>query len=306
LHYKILILYRITLTLLYTSCRRLALKTMSAFAINRRGKSACPQNLHKKVSDLDLPRHGSRTKLTKSQINAKKIKRELTRDHVGEILNPGAIKTKFVLKTNHIKGNAKLIKTLESARVNRQLAKENADLIEKEKEKFKMPRFVAVPSSDLIPNVFTRDEERRKYKEKRNLEIEQKKKEATAAKRAASEDLSIVIQERNKIVEEYTSPKRITLKTREVLLGNHLTVAVAETKKADSNAYRAPSHKGPRGPEYAVRGRGDATSPRRPQTAPSRRRKKKIQKLPEHLNVPCWWANQASAWELLHVGEEGC
>ena len=276
---------------------------MSAFAVNKRGSSSVRYKQPRKAPIV----YSTKKRLTGSQLDAKTIKKRMVKDEVGTLLNPNAIKTKFHKSTNHIQKNNHLIKILATARTNKQWQQAEEKRKEKEKGYFQMPRFIATPSKQLVPDVLSRDQQRKEYNIVRDYEIEENNKVLAAAQRATSEDLAFVTKERNQVVADYTSPKKATLKTKEVLLGNHLTVTIAGSRKAQGTAYQAPSHKGPRAAEFPMRGREKvATSPRRPRTAPSKRQKKKIQTLPEHLNVPCWWSNQASAWELLHVGEEGC
>ena len=258
------------------------------------------------MSDLGLPRNG-KPRLRGAALEGAIIKKNLTKDTVGEILNPGALKKKWRQEKNHSKDNKQLIKALETARTNKELAAEQNTLESKAKDRFIMPRFTVVPGSGLVPNVTQRDLAREEYHIVRDHEIQQQKQRWSDTQRTTSATLAATTEERNKVVAQYTATHKrpAALTTREVLKGKHL-VLIAGTRQAKTQAYQAPSHKGPRGPEYAVRGRGDASSPRRPRTAPSKRQKKKIERLPEHQNVPCWWSNQASAWELLHVGEEGC
>ena len=109
----------------------------------------------------------------------------MSRDQVGELLNPNAIKTKFHKRTNHIQKNNQLIKILATARTNKELQQAEEKRKEKEKGYFQMPRFIATPSKKLVPDVLSRDQQRKEYKIVRDCEIEENNK-ALAAGNASS------------------------------------------------------------------------------------------------------------------------
>jgi hypothetical protein len=276
---------------------------MSSFLVNKRGCSACPDSASspRKVSDYGLPRNG-KARLKGAQLDGVKIAKKLKKDTVGEILNPGALKAKWKQSKNHKKENRLVIKALQTARYNKDLETEKERMDKSFKGKFKMPRFIAVPSTDLVPNTIQRDDDRKIYQDQRDEEIKQANALKNQQQRTDSETLALNTEQRNQVVSSLTKRRKPKIPTKEVVLG-HSKVIIPTIKVAVSHAYQAPSTKGPRGKEYSVRGRNDSKTLIRPQTAPTKRIRSKLK---AHQKVPCWWADQASAWEILHIGERGC
>jgi hypothetical protein len=268
---------------------------MASFLVNKRGCSACPEaGSPRKVSDYGLPRNGGTPKLKGSALDGAKIKKRLTRDQVGEILNPGAMKTRWRKPKNHSQENYLMIKALQTARANERAEEKQLETALEQKGLFNMPRFIAVKSKDLVPDVLQRDDDRRRYAKERQQVIKEQNQRTADAQRAASEALAITTEQRNKVVERFLRPSK--QETKEVILGRS-KIRIPIKKKAKSVAYQAPSHKGPRGLGPTV---GYSS---RPQTAPAKRVRYKLR---EHLKVPVWWASQAGPYEILHVGSLGC
>jgi hypothetical protein len=274
---------------------------MAAFLVNKRSCSACSyRHISHKISDYGHPRNGA-PRLKGSALDGAKIKKSMSKDTVGEIMNPGALNKKWRKNKDHSMDNKRLVKALSTARLNKSLERRTSEEEKKLRESFNMPRFVAVPSSKLVPNTARREDEVRAYKEQRDQEIRRgnalkmRQQHAAAAKRAAA------VGRRNQVVQDLIVISQGVTITKEVILGRtRMSIPVKKIPK--QQAYAAPSTKGPQGPEYAVRGRADAKLPERPQTAPVG----KAKRIRDYRNVPHWWADQAGPWELLHVGERGC
>ena len=284
---------------------------MASFLVNKRSCVACTTNGSKPrkiISDYGHSRNGSTSKprLKGSALDGAKIKKSMTKDTVGEIMNPGALNKKWTKKKNHSQDNKRLIKALSTAQLNKSIERQANETEKKLRESFNMPRFIAVPSSKLVPNTARREENARAYKQQRDQEIQRANARKAKQQRAAAAKRAATIKKRNQVVQDLIIAGQSISLTKEVILGRtKMNIPIKKIPK--QQAYTAPSTKGPQGPEYAVRGRTDAKLPTRPQTAPVGKAKRIKKRLREHrIGVPHWWADQAGPWELLHVGERGC
>ena len=266
---------------------------MASFLVNKRSSS------RKIISEYG--HSGSKPRLKGSALDGAKIKKSMTKDTVGEIMNPGALNKKWTKKKNHSQENKRLIKALSTARLNKSIERQANDTEKKLRESFNMPRFIAVPSSKLVPNTARRENEARAYKQQRDQEIQRSKARRAKQQRAAAAKRAATIKKRNQVVEDLIVAGRSISLTKEVILGRK-KMSIPIKKIPKQQAYTAPSTKGPQ-----VCGRADAKLPTRPQSAPVGKAKRIKKRLREHrIGVPHWWGDQAGPWELLHVGERGC
>ena len=139
------------------------------------------------------------------------------------------------------------------------------------KPRFVMPRFRTVASRWENPDTQARDVHRAAHHVQRKLEIEEINAGIAKSRRTESEAQAAATARKNDVVVQ-------VLKKREL-----------------APAWKSPSHKGPRRPEYPL-------TPERPRTAQDSVAAPEITACSaEYGHLPFWWKDQADAWELLHV-----